>query len=75
MTKDEDVYPLETVVRLKKTGQFAIIKSRTFLSPGEKNFLHYLAIIEDRGPGHYCIFHQDVELECLPTVLSAKIQH
>lgn len=66
MVKDDQVYPLDTVVRLKKTGQFALIRSRTFLSPGEKNFLHYLAIIEDRGEGQYCIFHEDVELECLP---------
>ena len=67
MVKDEDVYPLETVVRLRRTGEFAIIKSRTFLSPlGDYYFLHYLAQIEGRGEGWYCVFHQDVDLECLP---------
>jgi hypothetical protein len=65
MVRDEDTYPIETVVRVKKTGQFAIIKKRTFLKD-EKNFLHYLAIIEDRGPGLYCIMHDEVDLECLP---------
>lgn len=47
MTQCEDVYPLETVVRIKKTGQFAIIKNRSFLN--SENFLNYLALIEGRG--------------------------
>jgi hypothetical protein len=65
MVKDEDVYPLETVVRLKKTGQFAIIKDRTFPKDG-KNFLHYRGQIEGRGEGLYCLLHDEIELECLP---------
>jgi len=51
MVKVQDVYPLETVIRIRKTGQFAIIKNRSFLN-GE-NFLNYLAIIEGRGEGLY----------------------
>ena len=50
-----------TVIRIRKTGQFAIIKNRSFLN-GE-NFLNYLAIIEGRGEGLYCVFHEDIDLE------------
>jgi len=65
MVKDEEVYPIGTIVRLKKTGQFAIIKQRSFLRD-EKSFLNYLGQIEGRGEGLYAIFHEDVELEVLP---------
>lgn len=63
--KDDKVYPIETVVRLIKTGQMAIIKDRVFLKD-EKNFLHYRALIEGRGEGLFAIYHSDVELEALP---------
>lgn len=62
--KDDEVYPIGTVVRLKKTGQFAIIRKQVFLM-GEKNFLHYTGEIEGRE-GLYAIYHDDVELEALP---------
>lgn len=64
MVKEEDVYPVETVVRIKKTGLFALIKGHAYQS-GNYGFLHYRGEIEGRD-GEYCIFHQDVELECLP---------
>lgn len=63
--KDHEVYPVGTVVRLKDTGQFAIIKQHTFLKDGQ-NFLHYLGIIEGRGDGLYCLIHDEVDLEALP---------
>jgi hypothetical protein len=62
---ERKIYPLETVVRIKKTGQFAIIKQVSFLKD-EKNFLNYLGIIEGRGDGLYALYHDDIELECLP---------
>lgn len=65
MVRDEDTYPIDTVVRIRKTGQFAMIKDRCFLKDG-KNFLNYLAIIEGRGEGRYAIYHEDVDLEALP---------
>lgn len=65
MVRDEDTYPIDTVVRIRKTGQFAMIKDRCFLKDG-KNFLNYLGIIEGRGEGLYAIYHEDVELEALP---------
>ena len=65
MVRDEDTYPIDTVVRLKKTGQFAIIKDKTFLFQ-EKNFLHYLGQIEGKGEGLYCLLHDEIELEVLP---------
>jgi hypothetical protein len=65
MAKDHETYPEESVVRLKKTGEFALIKKRVFLKEG-KNFLHYEGPIEGRGPGNYAFYHQDVDLECLP---------
>lgn len=63
--KDNEVYPKGTVVRLKKTGQFAIIKDIVF-QYNNQNFLHYEGPIEGRGEGHYAMYHQDIELECLP---------
>jgi len=64
MSADE-VYPVGTVVRLKKTGQFALITDVAFLTDN-KTFLNYLGHIEGRGDGKYAIFHQDVDLEVLP---------
>jgi hypothetical protein len=53
------------VVRIKRTGEFAVIKSQTFLKDG-LNFLHYLGVIEGRGDSLWALFHEDVEVECLP---------
>jgi hypothetical protein len=60
----EEVYPLDTIVRIRKTGLFARITFQTFLCD-KRTFQHYLAEVEGKE-GNYCIFHQDVELECLP---------
>jgi hypothetical protein len=62
--KDYEVYPVGTVVRLK-TGQFAIIKIQTFQMKGQ-GFLHYLGEIEGQE-GLYCLIHDRLEVECLPT--------
>jgi hypothetical protein len=64
MVKDEDTYPIETIVRLRKTGEFAIITDKTFLKDG-KSFMHYLAQIEGKE-GKYALYHEDVDLEALP---------
>lgn len=57
------IYPVDTVVRIKKTGELAIIRSRTML---KDEFLHYLGVIEGRGDALWALFHDDLELECLP---------
>ena len=58
--------PFETVVRLKKTGEMAIIKQIFHLND-QKSFLNYLGIIEGRGKDDlYALYHDDIELECLP---------
>lgn len=62
--KDNEVYPQDTVVRIKKTGQFAMIRVRTFLKDGN-GFLNYLGEIEGRK-GLYALYHDDIELEALP---------
>lgn len=62
--KDNEIWPLETVVRIKKTGQFAIIKEQAFQFQG-KGFLNYLGEIEGRD-GLYALYHDDIELEELP---------
>ena len=64
MVKDEDAYPIGTVVRIRATGQFAVIRKKAFLKDG-KNFLNYLAEIEGKK-GLYAIYHEDVDLENLP---------
>jgi hypothetical protein len=65
MVKDEDVFPIGTVVRRRKTGEFALIKNYTFQHEG-KGFLNYLGQIENKGDGIYAIYHEDIDLECLP---------
>jgi hypothetical protein len=69
----DKIFPLDTVVRIKKTGEFAVIKSQAFLNDG-KNFLHYLGVIEGRGDGLWALFHDDLELECLPSGTSEDAQ-
>lgn len=64
MPKVDELYPVGTVVRLKKTGQFVLIVEQCFLKDA-MNFLNYEGEIEGRE-GRYAIYHEDVELECLP---------
>jgi hypothetical protein len=65
MVKIEDVYPFDTVVRLRKTNEFAVIKQRTFLN--SENFLNFLALIDGRAENDlYAIYHEDIVLEVLP---------
>jgi len=66
-----EIYPLETVVRLKKTGELAMIRNRTML---KDEFLHYLGVIEGRGDGLWALYHDDLELECLPSGTSEDAQ-
>ena len=61
---DNEIYPIGTVVRLKRTGEFAIIRKQNFLKD-EKGFLHYLGEIEGRE-GLYCLIHDQLDLESLP---------
>jgi hypothetical protein len=60
------VYPVDTVVRLKKTGEFALIKNRVFLLNG--SILHYEGLIESKGDGknYYLGRNEDLDLEALP---------
>lgn len=62
-TRDEDVYPPGSIVRLKKTNEFARIKDVVYLKDG-KNFLHYHGEIEGRE-GLYALYHNEIELEHL----------
>ena len=66
--KDKDVYPIDTIVRLKKTGEFARITGHGWLRPERKEFfLHYYAEIEGRKGTTWCLAHHDeLVLECLP---------
>lgn len=65
IVRDEEVYPLRSVVRLKKTGEFAMILDHNFQKDG-RGFLNYLASIEGRGVGLYAVYHNDIDLEHLP---------
>lgn len=65
MTKGEDTYSVGTIVRIRKTGEFAIIRKRLFLKESKK-FFHYIGQIEgtDRLRS---LYHEDLELESLPS--------
>lgn len=67
---ESKLFEVDTVVRIKKTGQFAIIKQVSYLKD-KKNFLNYLGVIEGRGDGLYALYHDDLELECLPSCKSS----
>lgn len=60
--RDEDAYPIGTVVRIRKTGQFAIIRQLTFQYNGH-GFLNYLGEVDGRD-GLYALYHGDIDLEC-----------
>jgi len=60
-------YPVDTIVRLKRTSEFAIIRNQTFLQG--HYFLNYLVEIEGKK-GLYCAFHYDIELEHLPPAIN-----
>jgi hypothetical protein len=62
--KDNEVYPVGTVVRIKKTGVFALITGHNFQLNG-RGFLNYYADIEGRT-GLFALYHDDIELENLP---------
>jgi hypothetical protein len=64
--KDNELFPIDTVVRIRKTGEFAIIKDQVFLSDFNRNFLHYRGIIDGRGESMWVLYHDDIELENLP---------
>lgn len=61
---DKEVYPEGTVVRIKRTGEFAIIRDHIYLSEG-RNFLNYLAEIEGQK-GLFALYHDAVELDHRP---------
>lgn len=66
--KDEDAYPPGTVVSLKKTGEFAVIKKVVFQF-NEKGFLHYLCHIDGRENSEtsfWALYQNDIILEHLP---------
>lgn len=64
LISDSEIYPIETVVRWKRTGEFGIIKKYTFQHE-QKGFMNYLVLVEGKE-GLFCWFHDDVDLECLP---------
>lgn len=65
MAHNTEPYAVGSVVRIKKTGELAIIRRIQFLLD-KKSFLHYEGEIEGRGEGNYALYHEDIELECLP---------
>jgi len=63
--KPNEVYAADTVVRIKKTGEFARIIAPVYLM--DKAFLHYHAEIEGREPGSmWALYHDDIEFEAPP---------
>jgi hypothetical protein len=69
--KDDEIFPIDTTVRLKKTGEFAIIKHHDFQFHG-RGFLNYRGVIEGRGEKLWALYHDDLELEVLPPKEKSK---
>ena len=66
MISDSEVYPIDTIVRLKDTGEFARITGHNWLRPEtNQHFLNYYAELEGKE-GVFAIYHHDCELEALP---------
>ena len=65
--KDNEVYYEGTVVQLKDTHEFALIKQACFQYAGG-GFMHYMAEIEGRNNtrGLWVLYHDEIELECYP---------
>lgn len=61
---DNEIYPIDTVVRWKRTGEFGLIKKYTFQHE-QRGFMNYLVQVEGKE-GLYCWFHDDIDLEHLP---------
>lgn len=60
---EEEVWPVDTVIREKTTGEFAII--RQVMRHLDGSFQYYL--VEKEGKeGQYCAIHDRWELEALP---------
>ena len=63
--RDEDTYPIGTVVRLRKTGEYAMLLKKSFMKDG-KGFMNYLAKVEGKGEELYALYHEDIDPEILP---------
>jgi hypothetical protein len=61
--QEHEVWPVNTVIREIKTGQFALIKKQARMLDG--SFQHYLVEVEGKE-GQYCAIHDRWELEALP---------
>lgn len=61
--QEHEVWPVGTVIREIKTGQFAII--RHVMRHLNGSFQYYLAEFENKK-GQYCAIHDRWELEALP---------
>lgn len=59
-------YPIGSVVRLKKTNEFALIVGYNLLMNKLETFLNYYVEIEGRGSAIWAAYNDDIELECLP---------
>lgn len=66
MALGDNLFKPGTIVRLKKTGEFARIKNVVCLKD-QTSFLHYEGEIEGREEGAlWAMYPGDIELECLP---------
>jgi hypothetical protein len=61
--REEEVWPVDTVIRDKKTGVFGLIKQQVRMKDG--SFQYYLVEIEGRK-GQYCAIHSEWEFEAPP---------
>jgi len=65
MGRDEETYPIGTIVRIRATGQFAIVVKKFFANEG-KGFMNYLAKVEGKGEDLVELYHDDIDAEALP---------
>ena len=59
MVKGENAYPIATMIRIRRTGEFAMVTKKTFMMEGRR-IMTYLGKIEGRGDSLYALYHDDI---------------
>ncbi|GHM98814.1 hypothetical protein WSM22_03040 [Cytophagales bacterium WSM2-2] len=65
MAEEVDEFEADTIVRIKRTGEFARIKRRCRCTPTIIG-MHYDGWVNEENPTIVVLLHEDLEFECAP---------